>query len=123
MVSIASHLHAVAEMVLQLEVPGREPVRAHLRGVDGHLVLEVEDPGLLQDAAVRRALGSMLLRLAGRGRPVRVEHRGEVLLGQPRELRAVRPRTIPMNAWTRSSSLSTSQASPTVVGGRSVTGR
>ena len=40
-----------------------------------------------------------------------------------RELRSVRPRTMPMKAWTRGSSLSTSHASPTVVGGRSLTGR
>ena len=36
--------------------------------------------------------------------------------GQERELRSVRPRTMPMNACTRSSSLSTRQASPTFVG-------
>ena len=42
---------------------------------------------------------------------------------QPRELRSVRPRTMPMKSWTRGSSLSTDQASPTLVGGRSVTGR
>ncbi len=121
--SIGSHLHAVAELALQLEVPGRDPVPARLRGGEGHLVLEVEDAALLEDERARGALAAMLRRLAGHGRPVRVEHRGEVLLGQVRELRAVRPRTMPTRAWTRSSSLSTSQASPTVVAGRSATGR
>ena len=39
-----------------------------------------------------------------------------------RELFADRPRTTPMNVWTRSSSLSTSQVSPTFVVGTPVTG-
>ena len=41
---------------------------------------------------------------------------------QDRELRSERPRTIPMNRWTHGSSLSISQARPTVVGVQSTAG-
>jgi hypothetical protein len=151
--SLSGHLGAVAELDLEIDVPGRSPVRGRLRGSGTELELEVSDPAVFPGACDATAIRSMADALARRRLTVHVVHAGVRLVslgavrapwwqrrttgsrhirlggptkaddGQPRELRAVRPRTIPMKAWTRSSSLSTSHASPTVVPGRSLTGR